>query len=175
MHTCQIGLLGKKRRCNGTVPQNVWVIGWYGYDMINRVWITTSKFVRATLKRSQQSTLGSGSCLHRRNSYWTWFSKKSSIKTPSVSLDHDFCFLSTYTSRCKWIFPLQVWWRTQDRGPKHCAGGSAPGQEMLRSKWMRMPLKNNQSTVQVGNGKCAKWSKNSPIGPRDGTQKLRIG
>lgn len=59
MHTCQIGLWGKKRRCNGTVPQNAWVIGWYAYDMINRVWITASKFVRATLERSQQSTLKS--------------------------------------------------------------------------------------------------------------------
>lgn len=129
-----------------------------------------------TITTVNPKIVGSGSCLHRRNSYWTWFSKKSCIKTPSVSLDHDFCFLSIYTCRCKVNLSFKsVSAHTGSWSETLCGGLSTctTGQEMLRSKWMRMPLKKKQSTVQAGNGKCAKWSKNTPIGPRDGTQKLR--
>lgn len=75
----------------------------------------------------------------------------------------------------RWIFPLKVFRRTQDRGPKHCAGGSAPAQPDKRCSVQNgwgCPLKRKQSTVQVGNGKCAKWSKNTPRGPTDGTLKI---
>lgn len=147
MHTCQIGLLGKKRRCNGTVPQNVWVIGWYGYDMINRVWITTSK---AALERSQQSTLKSSDQDHVYI-HEILIEPGCSIKTPSVSFDRVF-----FSPQVQVNLSFESVWRTQDRGPKHCAGGSAPAQIQLCNPlgqfiWVYSPkLPDKSCSVQNG-------------------------